>query len=140
MGIDFALVSGIDTDNIIIPLLSRGIKEVESEENHTHQQKIYRFDNGYGISAVRSRSGYRRSIFYDCDSELYDIAIIRFKSDGDFVKTFDTSINRGRIETYTYIGEDSLQRLLRHTRSMNASGNFRGVGRPADIGCYYSDL
>jgi hypothetical protein len=139
MGVNFAHINGIDTENIIIPVLSvpyRGLEE--NWRNYGQNRRVYRFDNGYGASAIPDR-------FSD-----WEVFPVKFTGPGpdDFDLCYDCSMSRHRRlrhagidmnAPYNGVGEKSLQRLLRHIRSMNSAGNFRGNKRPSDIGCYFSE-
>lgn len=52
------------------------------------EQRLYRFDNGYGASVVRHRFSYGGS------AGLWELAVLTFKGEGveDFDLTYDTPI------------------------------------------------
>jgi len=136
-GVNLALVNGVDTENIIIPVLSVPYRGLEKRwRSYGQNRRVYRFDNGYGASAIPDR-------FSD-----WEVFPVKFTGPGpdDFELCDNCSMSRHRRlrpadidmnEPYNGVGEKSLQRLLRHIRSMNGAGNFRGIGIPDDIGCYY---
>jgi hypothetical protein len=51
------------------------------------EQKVYRFDNGYGASVVRHQNSYGGR------DGLWEVAVLRFTGSGDkYVLTYDTPI------------------------------------------------
>lgn len=105
--------------------MSDVIEPTETKEHPvgSGQQRIYRFDNGYGASAVRftfntghiGLSGLTVGS-YGADQGLWELAVIRFTGD-EWDITYDTPITDDVIG---WLGEEQVQDYLRQIRDLPA--------------------
>lgn len=83
-------------------------------------QKLYRFDNGYGASVVRFTTPYGAGS-YGAESGLWEMAVIRWTSDGntgrDFTIDYDTGITD---DVLGHLDEDEVQEYLAKIRDLPA--------------------
>lgn len=66
-------------------------------------QKLYRFANGYGASVVKGEHT------YGGDEGLWELAVIRFKADGEFVLDYSTPITE---DVEGHLTDDAVEELL----------------------------
>jgi len=80
------------------------------------EQRIYRFDNGYGASVVRFNFGFGGS--YGGEAGLWELAVLRFQDGSDkYELTYDTPITDDVIG---HLDEDEVQEHLRRIRDLPA--------------------
>lgn len=79
------------------------------------KQRIYRFDNGYGASAVQ------RSYSYGGTKGLWELGVIEFDG-ADWRLTYDTPITDDVIG---WLDEDGVQETLRRIRDLPRPGGAR---------------
>ncbi len=72
-------------------------------------QKIYKFDNGYGASVVQHDFSYGRN------SDQWELAVIKFKEDDDWVLDYDTPITDDVIG---YLEKEEVEELLERIRDL----------------------
>ena len=66
-------------------------------------QKLYRFANSYGASVVKGEHT------YGGDEGLWELAVIKFKTDGDFVLDYSTPITE---DVEGHLTDDAVEELL----------------------------
>jgi len=66
-------------------------------------QKLYRFANGYGASVVKGEHT------YGGDEGLWELAVIKFKTDGDFLLDYSTPITE---DVEGHLTDDAVEELL----------------------------
>lgn len=66
-------------------------------------QKLYRFANNYGASVVKGEHT------YGGDEGLWELAVIKFKTDGDFVLDYSTPITE---DVEGHLTDDAVEKLL----------------------------
>ena len=67
-------------------------------------QKIYKFDNGYGASVIRSDYSYGGS------SGLWELAVLKFDDDGDWSLNYSTDITD---DVLGYLEWDKVEETLK---------------------------
>ena len=66
-------------------------------------QKLYRFANGYGASVVKGEHT------YGGEEGLWELAVLKFKTDGDFVLDYTTPITE---DVEGHLTDDAVEELL----------------------------
>jgi len=66
-------------------------------------QKLYRFANNYGASVVKGEHT------YGGDEGLWELAVIKFKTDGDFLLDYSTPITE---DVEGHLTDDAVEELL----------------------------
>ena len=66
-------------------------------------QKLYKFANGYGASVVKGEHT------YGGDEGLWELAVIKFKTDGEFVLDYSTPITE---DVEGHLTDDAVEELL----------------------------
>jgi hypothetical protein len=66
-------------------------------------QKLYRFANRYGASVVKGEHT------YGGDEGLWELAVIKFKTDGDYVLDYSTPITE---DVEGHLTDDAVEELL----------------------------
>ena len=66
-------------------------------------QKLYKFANGYGASVVKGEHT------YGGDEGLWELAVLKFKTDGDFVLDYSTPITE---DVEGHLTDDAVEELL----------------------------
>ena len=66
-------------------------------------QKLYRFANNYGASVVKGEHT------YGGDEGLWELAVLKFKTDGDFVLDYSTPITE---DVEGHLTDDAVEELL----------------------------
>lgn len=89
-------------------------------------QKIYRFDNGYGASVVRTKYSYGH------ERGLWELAVIHFESEHSF--KFDLAYNTPITnDVLGYLKEEEIEPILLKIKSLNKYGQFEeGVNQNAE--------
>lgn len=120
------------------------IEDIQPESTKPHTvgngfQRLYRFRNSFGASVIRFKIGglsFRNGYgSYTNDETEFEVAVIKYDGD-DYKLTYDTPITN---DVLGHVGETGLQRVLRHIRHLNKSGNYRGKGYPTDFHESYSE-
>ncbi len=66
-------------------------------------QKLYKFANGYGASVVKGEHT------YGGDEGLWELAVLKFKTDGDYVLDYSTPITE---DVEGHLTDDAVEVLL----------------------------
>ena len=72
-------------------------------------QKIYKFDNGYGASVIRSDYSYGGS------SGLWELAVLKFDDDGDWSLNYSTDITD---DVLGYLEWDKVEETLKEIEKL----------------------
>ena len=87
------------------------LAELESTpDRKTGVQNVYRFDNGYGASVIRSYST------YGAESGLWELAVIEFTGD-NWELTYGTPV---ADDVIGWLSDDAVQEKLRQIRDLPA--------------------
>jgi len=81
------------------------------------EQKLYRFDNGYGASVVRFDGS------YGAESGLWELAVLEYGKGDHYELTYDTPITD---DVVGYLTDDEVQDYLRRIRALPSSGVIEG--------------
>lgn len=76
-------------------------------------QKLYRFANGYGASVVKGEHT------YGGDEGLWELAVIRFNTDGDFSLDYTTPITE---DVEGHLTDDAVEELLAKVEALPIVG------------------
>lgn len=80
---------------------------------HDGIQKLYSFENGYGASVVRHRYSYGGR------DGLWELAVIRFGSDGDYELVYDTPITS---DVLGHLSDSEVEDVLRKIAALPIGG------------------
>lgn len=72
-------------------------------------QKLYKFANGYGASVVKGEHT------YGGDEGLWELAVIKFKTDGDFALDYSTPITE---DVEGHLTDDAVEELLTRVEAL----------------------
>ncbi len=72
-------------------------------------QKLYRFANGYGASVVKGEHT------YGGDEGLWELAVIKFKTNGDYVLDYTTPITE---DVEGHLTDDAVEELLNKVEAL----------------------
>ena len=78
-----------------------------------HISCVYQFENGYGASIIRGKHT------YGGDLGLFELAVVKFISDDDFMLCYDTPITEDVIG---YLSLDELAPLLQQIKALPYTG------------------
>ena len=72
-------------------------------------QKLYRFANGYGASVVKGEHT------YGGDEGLWELAVLKFKTDGNFTLDYSTPITE---DVEGHLTDDAVEELLNKVEAL----------------------
>lgn len=75
-------------------------------------QKLYKFANGYGASVVKGEHT------YGGDEGLWELAVVKFKTDGEFVLDYSTPITE---DVEGHLTDDAVEELLTRVEALPAT-------------------
>ena len=75
-------------------------------------QKLYKFANGYGASVVKGEHT------YGGDEGLWELAVIKFKTDGEFALDYSTPITE---DVEGHLTDDAVEELLNKVEALPKS-------------------
>ena len=73
-------------------------------------QKVYKFENGYGASVISGGT-----YTYGGDEGLQELAVLKFKGDGDYSLCYDTEITD---DVLGYLTEQDVEDLLEQVKNL----------------------
>ena len=103
-----------ESEGVITPSITSFDKYIKSHRLEKDSVAcVYQFENGYGASIIRGEHT------YGGDLGLFELAVLKFISDDDFMLCYDTPITEDVIG---YLSLDELAPLLQQIKALPYTG------------------